>query len=410
MRRIVSVRRGSRIELDHTECAEVTEYLKSLPDEVVQTVITSPPYWGLRDYGTPGQLGLEPTPKEYLEKMVGIFREVRRVLRGDGTVWLNMGDCYASQGERKHGGFDGRHYSGLDGARIKDQAIKGESLGAPMDLIRGGLKPKDLCGMPWRLALALQADGWWLRSDIIWAKPNPIPEPCTDRPTKAHEYLFLLTKSAKYFYDADAVKEPHTQAIKDGVTPVAEWRPQRESKGKVQQADKPFLNMRGGTVNRNPGYYGNPAGRNKRTVWTIATQPYPEAHFATFPEALIEPCILAGTSEKGCCPECGSPWERVVDYTPNYTKREPAHAPRSEPSKVDSTGWEPPTIKQLGFQPTCSHNLEPEPCIVLDPFMGSGTTALVALKHRRHFIGCDINPEYVELANKRMSEVQVKLL
>jgi DNA modification methylase len=303
------------MQVNTIECMGVTEYLKSLPDEVVQAVITSPPYWGLRDYGTPGQLGIEKTPEEYIKKMVGIFREVRRVLRGAGTVWLNMGDSY------KGSGGAGGDYN--EGGLKEGQPKYGPKFAS-------NLKPKDLCGIPWRLALALQADGWWLRSDIIWAKPNPMPESVTDRPTKAHEYLFLLTKSAKYFYDADAVREP-----------AQDW------------GLRDRTNLRGGTEDPKLKHHGltdanNAAtGRNKRTVWTIATQPYPEAHFATFPEKLVEPCILAGSREGDT---------------------------------------------------------------VMDPFMGSGTVALVAIKHQRHFIGCDINPKYVELANKRISEVQVKLL
>ena len=310
------------MQVDHIECMDVIEYLKSLPDEVVQTVITSPPYWGLRDYGIEGQLGLEKTPEEYIEKMVAIFREVRRCLRDDGTVWINMGDCYAgthttydgNQAKWQHGEYPGR-----------DECHR--------VLIADYLKPKDLCGIPWRLALALQADGWWLRSDIIWSKPNPMPESVTDRPTKAHEYIFLLTKSAKYFYDADAVREP-----------AQDWGFRNRDNGKYTANEPPISGgPHGGLTDSNFAK----RGRNKRTVWTIATQPYPEAHFATFPEALVEPCILAGSKEGDT---------------------------------------------------------------VLDPCMGSGTVAKVAIKHKRHYLGCDINPEYVELAMKRISEVQVKLL
>jgi len=218
---------------------DALEQLKQLPSESVHCVITSPPYWGLRDYGVEGQIGLEPSLEEYIDKLVRVFREVRRVLRKDGTLWLNMGDCY--QG-------------------------------------------KQLVGQPWRLAFALQADGWYLRSDIIWAKPNPMPESVKDRPTKSHEYIFLLAKSAKYYYDADAIREP--SIAKESIEGFRGRKPQL-----ILSLDAAHAQTR--------GFHNIPRGktyimRNKRDVWFVATCPYPGAHFATFPPKLIEPCILAG--------------------------------------------------------------------------------------------------------------------
>lgn len=315
-------------------CADVLDGLRQLPDESVQCVVTSPPYWGLRDYGVEGQFGLEPTPGKHTARMVEVFRAVRRVLRSDGTLWLNYGDCYCS-GNR----------GAWDGNRIKNAASLQNSHRAsdlipraPNRLNPPGLKNKDLVGMPWRVAFALQADGWWLRSDIIWSKPNPMPESVTDRPTKAHEYLFLLTKNAQYFYDADAIKQPTT-------------------------------------------------GSNRRDVWHIATQPCPETHFAAFPEKLVELCVLAGTSAKGVCPVCGAPWERIVNILGESTG---GHSIRQR--------------KTLGWQSTCKHDTEPVPATVLDPFSGSGTTGVAALKANRHYIGIDLNPDYIEMSRKRIQD------
>jgi DNA modification methylase len=300
--------------------------LKTMPAQSINTCVTSPPYWGLRDYGVDGQLGLEPTPTEYVANLVEVFREVRRVLRDDGTLWLNLGDSY--NGTRmnrsgQHGYKDGRSN------RDKRFSVGGVE----------GLKPKDLVGIPWRVAFALQADGWYLRSDIIWHKPNSMPESVTDRPTKAHEYIFLLTKSRRYFYDADAIREPHAEAS------IARWSDGGEdtdnTKYRKERPDTSVGNLRNGS---NPLH---PAGRNKRTVWTVPTQPFPEAHFAVFPPALITPCILAG------CPVGGT---------------------------------------------------------VLDPFAGSGTTLLVATQHRRKSIGIELNPEYIEIAKRRLNSVQLKLV
>jgi len=509
---------------------DVIACLRSLPDACVQCVVTSPPYWGLRDYGVEGQIGLEPTPEEHVEKMVEVFREVKRVLRDDGTLWLNYGDCYAGSTTGADRPPEPGH-THEDSGRVKTgQENKHRRPDA-------GLKPKDLVGMSWRIAFALQQPyyvgkirsekdriwlaamveaegclfihkrkagqnngqgykrksdtygvglevastdraiverckditdmgsichqspsqngrrkqtiyrwnlrsnacrdiilelypyfvakkqearlllfcppsgsdaekaheslkaihqggpatidfpepakelaalwepGWYLRSDVIWSKCNPMPESVTDRPTKSHEYVFLFAKSKKYYYDAEAVREKH-ESLKD--------------------------------LGRSQTDYCNPAGRNRRTVWEIPTQPTPEAHFATFPEALVEPCIKAGTSARGACPECGAPWRRVVE-------RERSDVPRCNSKSAgrrdcnygdsDSTTLRARKIVVRGgdWQPSCTCGTEETvPCIVLDPFGGSGTVAKVARDLGRSSILIEINPEYVQIAKKRL--------
>jgi DNA modification methylase len=257
------------VDILQGDCREV---LATLPEQSVQTCVTSPPYWGLRDYGVGGQLGLERTPDEYVAKMVETFRAVRRVLRDDGTLWLNLGDSYAG-GKTGRDDADRPHSAGQERGQYDvgaDAVYRNKQRPVPP-----GLKPKDLVGIPWRVAFALQADGWYLRSDIIWHKPNPMPESVSDRPTKAHEYLFLLTKSERYYYDADAVSEPTTC-------------PERGREA-LNGEDAVARKLRG--FGNHLGTYGT---RNRRTVWTVATRPYKGAHFATFPPKLIEPCILAG--------------------------------------------------------------------------------------------------------------------
>lgn len=306
--------------------------LAELPAGSVHTCVTSPPYFGLRDYGHDGQIGLEATPDEFVAAMVAVFREVRRVLRDDGTLWLNLGDSYASAGQRgdTRSGFNERYFGkGVPGKQA--ETVKH----LPPNVVPEGCKPKDLIGIPWMVAFALRADGWYLRSDIIWAKPNPMPESVTDRPTKAHEYLFLLSKQPRYYYDADAIREDF--ADERNGNPGAYHRTTQASKGaNNDRADLGFLNNgagwdRGAEI----------GGRNKRSVWTVATQPYSGAHFATFPPKLIEPCVLAGAPEHG---------------------------------------------------------------VVLDPFNGAGTTGLVALRHSRSYIGIELNPEYAALARDRIRD------
>lgn len=387
--------------------------LATLPDQSVHCCVTSPPYWGLRDYGVTGQLGLEKTPDEYVAKIVEGFREVRRVLRDDGTLWLNLGDSYYN------------YRPGLGQALVKQTVARtGQDL--PQTCARranqiDGLKEKDLVGIPWRVAFALQADGWYLRSDIIWHKPNPMPESVTDRPTKAHEYIFLLTKNERYFYDAEAIKERYTESTVE-----------RMNYSAIPKNGKSTLNvMVGGEGNRlasgisrtTAGLVSHEAkdngGRNKRTVWTVPSQAYPESHFATFPEDLIKPCILAGTSAKGCCPKCGAPWERFLqkqsfgkdDYSGKYSKEYPNSAGRNVLASVKAARaaggphenpFPPP--KTLGWQPTCTCGESTvQPCMVVDPFAGSGTTGQVALELGRKAILIELNPKYVELMRQRTS-------
>lgn len=369
-----------------------SEYIP-LTDQSVHCVITSPPYYALRDYGVSGQIGLEATPAEYIRRMMKVFSEVWRVLRDDGTLWVNMGDSYAG------GNQTGRNDNGRpDKTRgWPEYDIKKTHL----DRIDGA-KPKDMLGIPWRLAFALQDAGWYLRSDIIWHKPNPMPESVTDRPTKAHEYIFLLAKREKYFYDAEAVKEEISENSHYGGTYRTKCYNDavRESMG---NNSKTGITL-GKTIEKPEN------GRNRRTVWTIATSPYSGAHFATFPPKLVEPCILAGTSARGCCPSCGAQWERVIERTGHENKREPAHAPRSGPTKTDNTGWRPLTRGTDDFIQSCtcpSH--DPIPCTVLDPFAGTSTVGRVAAEYRRSFVGVELNPEYIQLARKRTSEIGVRL-
>jgi DNA modification methylase len=323
---------------------DALEVLRTLGAGSVQCCVTSPPYWGLRDYGHAGQIGLECTPEEYVSRLVEVFREVRRVLADDGTLWLNLGDSYAGGGKQTGRNDEARETPGgrgcsfRGGPRRRVGVIPGRpgngQQGAARDRDGIGavrLKPKDLVGIPWRVAFALQADGWWLRSDIIWAKPNPMPESVTDRPTKAHEYLFLLAKSERYYYAADGIAEPHVtsddpRARLDYVVKRGRFCPMPD--GDTQRA---------ATVG--PSTWPV-RGRNRRTVWTIASQPFPGSHFATMPEALVEPCVMAG----------------------------------SKPGDL-----------------------------VLDPFAGSGTVGVVALRHGRRFLGIELNPTYCAIARRRIA-------
>ena len=307
--------------------------LRGLPDQSVQCCVTSPPYWGLRDYGHEGQIGLEDTPEAYVAKMVEVFREVRRVLRDDGTLWLNLGDSYARNAGPEESKLATLYTMGVGQKKTHEMGAmrKGENKPPP------GLKPKDLVGIPWRVAFALQADGWYLRQDIIWAKPNPMPESVTDRCTKAHEYIFLLAKSARYYYDAEAVKEQSTMHPvdwnQDG-TPRRDSHVRGDFSGKNTQRGK-------------EAFRAISATRNRRSVWTITTKPYSGAHFATFPPELPRLCILAGS--------------------------------------------------KLGD-------------VILDPFGGSGTTAMVAIELGRTPVIIELNPEYAKLIRQRTSILQVRLL
>ena len=387
---------GDGVELYLGDCIESMD---KLPAQSVHTCVTSPPYYALRDYGVDGQIGLEDTPEAFVAKMVEVFRAVGRVLRDDGTLWLNLGDTYNSPtpGAR-------------NATRWPKQSRNDHAAEKPLV---ANLKAKDLMGMPWRVALALQADGWYLRQDIIWHKPNPMPESVTDRCTKSHEYIFLLTKSPRYFYDNEAIREPAKYGrrewsnAEDVLASATTAGDKRENHG---------VRTKSSVTGSNPS-----AGRNKRSVWTVPTYAMKEAHFATFPPKLIEPCILAGTSEEGCCPNCGAGWVRVTEKTRVRTR------PGLDSKTYDRTtgevtddGIEKPWRDKAeignrdpgrhvtktvttGFEPSCDCDAgDPVPCVVLDPFGGAVTTGVVAAQHRRKAILCELNPEYSEIARKRI--------
>ena len=454
------------------------QQLATLPESSVQCCITSPPYWGLRDYGTAKwgggdaecdhkdpfmiaerarnrkglaknaseqdgadrtllvqngldkafqyvdtcgrcgakrvdvQLGLEATPDEYVANMVAVFRAVRRVLRDDGTLWLNLGDSYAMSSIR--GGT--KPFSGNVGAHTG--YVKG-SIRFGKRSIPNGLKPKDLVGIPWRVAFALQADGWYLRQDIIWHKPNPMPESVADRCTKAHEYIFLLTKSARYYFDAEAIKEKSITTVNRKTLTTNEYKA-----GKTPDEVTGKKTNRGGKSLA----YAYPNGipfRNKRSVWTVTTKPFKGAHFATFPADLIEPCVLAGTSEKGCCEKCGKPWERVtikdIEQPDGYgnmgandgkwqgeNKQSSGHRIQKNMNALRAAGRNHdnpfPTKTTTGWRSTCECGGEPVQCVVLDPFSGAGTTGVVAVQRGRCYIGIELNPEYLEMSRKRIQQ------
>jgi DNA modification methylase len=345
------------------------------------------------------QIGLEPTPEEYVEKIVAVFAEVWRVLRDDGTCWVNLGDSYAGALSSKE--FrTANHWT-----HTFDKPLRGSNRNGMGSV--PGLKPKDLVGIPWRVAFALQAAGWYLRSDIIWSKPNPMPESVTDRPTKAHEYIFLLTKRERYYFDQDAVRE--------AAEATSGWSKQRAS-GVDTWA---YTRKAEQNTNGIGSSFDHPAGRNIRTVWEIATQPYPNAHFATFPEEIAVRCIKAGTSEKGACKECGAPWARVTDisYSPaNHqgtslgTISTSIKQDQRETAGNGSPGFRAKLNKEsktTGWQPTCKHDAPtvsssiPVPCIVLDPFSGAGTVPLVADKLNRRGIGLELKADYCRMAKHR---------
>lgn len=381
------------------DCREV---LRSLPDASVHCCVTSPPYFGLRDYGVAGQIGLEPTPDAYVEQMVAVFREVRRVLRDDGTLWLNLGDSYARSWSGNSMRPDGgSQRPGGPGFHPLDDRYK------PRNGATYGLKPKDLIGIPWLVAFALRSDGWWLRQDNIWHKPNPMPESVTDRCTKAHEYLFLLVKSERYYYDAEAIAEQAEQGN------YATWD-ERRANGEPTR--------RGFDAAMRPGNGKSLAPRdgkrNKRSVWTVGTQPFPEAHFATFPPDLIEPCIKAGCPETVCA-KCGAPWVRQIeaesadgrkglmvggkayDASGNALAGDNMidHGTRGS-FNVGKKGVLKKTT--IGFIPSCECDAGTTGGTVLDPFGGAGTTGLVADRLKRDAILIELNPEYADMAQRRI--------
>ncbi len=434
--------------------ADVIDGLRQIPDGVVQVCVTSPPYWGLRSYLPADhpdkalEIGSEATAPEYVEKMVGVFGEVRRVMRDDGVLWLNIGDSYCQ--DSKWGGWSGN----------KNEAKQGYA--RPMARRRTGLKDKDLYGIPWTLALALRDDGWYLRSDVIWAKKSPMPESLSgwrwercrvkvrgtgdkrdrlkgsgdDRPhitnhsgnvwetatwqacpgcpkcekhngyilrkgswrcTSSHEHLFMLAKSACYFGDREAVAEANATAGR---------RHEGRSGGRDGYPTKRGFDHR----------ELNPSGRNKRDVWTLSNQPRPDLHFAAFPDSLVEPCILSSTSAKGACPECGMPWARVIGSS--VTKVRPpeggAQAAAARQHQVQTggnnvganslrDGFREMETTTKGWWASCDCNAgDPVPCVVLDPFMGRGTVAIVAKRLGRDFTGCELNPAYAQMIESNL--------
>jgi len=368
------------------------ESLKKLKDESVNTCITSPPYWGLRDYnGEEKQLGLEDTPEEFVDNLVKVFKEVKRVLRDDGTVWLNLGDTYSSHKDCKS--TPQSLAKGMQ-SEVAHVIEKGKSVSRNTKKLKAaGLKNKDLIGIPWRVALALQQDGWYLRQDIIWHKPNPMPESVKDRCTKAHEYIFLLSKQAKYYFDNEAIKE---DAVRAGKIP----------KGKKYSSELADDKIGGKhtreTLNEKPVA----PKRNKRSVWTVTTKPFKGAHFATFPMDLIEPCVLAGCPEK-ICVDCGKPYKRVMQKPKqlevNRNKRSGTDD-RKVGGVLDKYNRENPPI-DLGVQKQCDcETNETKAGTVLDPFAGSGTTGIVAANHARNSVLLELNEEYIKIAKKRIKE------
>lgn len=380
---------------------DVRDGLASLPERSVHCCVTSPPYWGLRDYGVEGQIGLEESPDRFVETMVEVFRAVRRVLRDDGTLWLNLGDSYAgswgaqSRGPTTPGTIDGQGEATISARQIL--AARREQSGTGSLKRTPGLKPKDLCMLPWRVAMALQADGWWLRSVIVWAKKSPMPESRRDRPTSAWEPVFLLAKGERYFYDAEAVKEPGGE-------------PRNRAESFSEKCVSVIGDPRHAT--RINGTAGSAGTRNMRNVWHLGPEPYAEAHFATFPTEIPRRAIKAGTSEKGCCPKCGAPWERVTSRSTNGMDAVNGHercgdwtAERAGKAKCPS-GLLVGT-RTVGWEPGCSCDAgDPVPCVVLDPFLGSGTTVAVARQLGRWGVGCELNPEYVELARARIGKAE----
>lgn len=378
---------SSRIHVGHS-----LDVLRAMPCDSVHCCVTSPPYYKLRDYECEGQIGLEDTPEEFVANLVEVFREMRRVLRPDGTFWLVIGDSYASYGKN----------------RLIEQAIRNSTLNGSTDgqcqilkqksKITGDLKPKDLIGIPWMVAFALRSDGWWLRQDCVWAKPAPMPHPVTDRCTTSHEYVFLFAKSERYYFDHIAIAEPcvSTKGSGNGYK-----RPERL---KYRNTD--------GTATGQDEQWNDIGGlKNKRSVWQVAHEGFKGSHYACYPTKLIEPCILAGTSEHGVCAACGSPYDRIVEKRKVLRERPNSLTKRTG---EDGTGNHCPndtagvSVVTVGWEPSCKCNAEVIQATVLDPFSGAGTTGVVCVRNRRNYIGVELNPEYAEMSRERIESVSHK--
>lgn len=393
---------GRRVTVRILNC-DVMDGLRQLPDESVHLCVTSPPYFGLRSYLKadhplkPFEIGQEATPEEFIAKLVAVFREVRRVLRNDGTLWVNIGDSYAN--DSKWGGASGgKHVSALHGDTGIGRGRKAT-----------GLKSKDLIGIPWMLAFALRADGWYLRRDIIWNKPSCMPESVKDRCTTSHEYIFHFAKSAAYFYDNEAIKEPFA------TDPRENYPARAHITGRGSQG---FAGARGNDRDKSGGFPAE-GGRNKRSVWSIASQPFSGAHYAVFPPELPETIIKAGTSEKGCCAKCGTQWERQVERgdVPMTARRSvlaaaerqghPDYLNAVRPSSLGAgSGGDVPSriVTTIGWKPTCECGVaETVPATVLDCFGGAGTTGLVADRLQRNAILIDLYPANAPMMEERIS-------
>ncbi len=367
-----------------------------MKEGIFQTCVTSPPYFSLRDYGVDGQLGLEATPEEYITHLVAIFDEVKRTLRDDGTLWVVIGDCYNGSG-----GAGGDYAEG--GLKEGQPKYPGRKI--------TNLKPKDLIGIPWEFAFAMRDNGWYLRSDIVWAKPNPMPESVVDRPVRCHEYIFLFSKSSRHFYDHEAIKEPVSDAMIKaalrGARNDKQYKHDEHNRFGKRSGNRAFSDVE--SLERIVTM-----GRAKRDVWIVTTKPSKLEHFASFPPDLIEPCILAGSSRKACN-QCGAPWIKEYDIVDKGTARDTTEYSTKLGSKSANTrkraGIVPNSKEFVGNVPTCDckRSLDTEKSIVLGPFCGTGTTGEVALANGREFVGIDINPDYVEISQQRISEIQESL-
>lgn len=383
---------------------DVIERLKGMKKKSIHTCITSPPYWNQRDYKVDGQIGLEPTPEDFITKMVEVFREVRRVLRDDGVIWINIGDSYASGGRKTNGPIDPATPQGRHRASKQDRNFR-----APQP---ANVKAKDLLGIPWLLALALRNDGWYLRSSIIWEKKNAMVHSVKDRCMTNHEYVFMLSKSPTYFFDNTAIREKTGREMT--------WEEYIANTGTDWQAGKDRKNTDleeglGATSNKLCGGT-HPDGAAKRTVWSVNTKGIKDGHFASFPFKLIEPMILSATSHAGCCSKCGTQWVRKLKRvrhptrpatTSKMNKREAVN-PTKEYGHRDPKRHVTET-KTIGWKPGCDcKGAEEIPSTVLDIFGGSGTTACVALQKNRSAVLIELNPEYVEIMKRRIKRAQSK--
>jgi DNA modification methylase len=356
---------------------DALKILQTFPDNSVHCCVTSPPYLWKRDYGVEGQIGLEKSHEEYIEKLVLVFKEVKRVLRGDGSLWMNLGDSYT--GSNKGGGGKSAYLQNHLGPGMKSE-----------------LPSKNLMMIPARVALALQEDGWILRSDIIWQKTTAMPESVQDRPTMDYEHVFLFVKERHYYFDAVAIQQPSISTHASG-------------NGFKRDARLSYLNS-DGTARGNDQQWEPTDFRNCRSVWLIPTEPFPGAHFAVMPSKLVERCILAGSSPY-ICEQCNAPWERIIMKTAHVNKREPAHVPGNSDTKTDSTGWQSMRLTTDEWKSTCQckNNTGAGKSLILDPFMGVGTTAFVALHYNRQYLGVELNPSYIEMAKERIAIVQPAL-